>query len=941
MRFYENPQKTQENRLAPRCYYIPEGKSQYQLLNGTWRFKYYSRDIDVQTDITDWDTIPVPSCWQLHGYENPNYTNINYPYPCDPPYVPDENPCGVYERNFVIEKKWGKVYFVLEGVSSQAKVFVNGQYVGFTQGSHLQAEFDITDFAVEGENTVRVDVLKWCCGSYLEDQDFFRFNGIFRDTYILQRPENHVCDVDVRAENGIITVIADKPAKIELYDAEGNPLGISENAENAEFCVESPVFWNAEKPYLYTVKIERKGEIITQKTAFRTIEVSPKGELLINGVSVILHGVNHHDTSKFRGWCQSDEELRQDLELMKELNINCIRTSHYPPTPKFLDMCDEIGFYVVLETDIELHGFTRRNANCGYGYDVDDHFWICQQKEWEAEFVNRMQRAALLNKNHVSIIMWSTGNESGHGQNHKEMIKWLRTLNDSRLVHCEDASRAGDNSNVDVVSHMYPPLNDVIAYGENEANTKPYFLCEYSHAMGNGPGDVYYYNEAFNKYANLIGGCIWEWADHVVTVDGVQKYGGDFEGELTHDGNFCCDGMVFADRSIKAGTLEIKASYQPMYTEFKDGILTVVNRYDFTDFEGFTFEYTIEADGVEISKTVKQLSLAPHAKTTLEIDTPKLSCEYGLYLNCRLLKDGFEIAHTQHELEGELASLPTSKSAPDFCEDDKNIYIKSEDFEYTFSKLYGNFVSLKVNGEEQLAEKISLTAWRAPTDNDRNIKTKWGNYNIWEGENLDCLFSKVYDCELENGVITVNGSLAGVSRIPFLRYTLTVKISGDGKIDFSFGGNVRERVIWLPRLGFEFEMSGNGRQFSYFGNGPFESYCDMCHAGKIGLFHSDADKEYVNYVVPQEHGNHTAVKMLQIGKLKFVSNKAFDCNVSNYSSKALTKAMHTNELALDGNTHIRIDYKNSGLGSNSCGHLPADCYKLCEKEISFSFSIVL
>jgi len=938
MRFYENTEKTSENRKAPRSYYIPSGKSEYVLLNGDWKFKYYSRDVDVEKEISDWDIIPVPSCWQVLGYENPNYTNINYPYPCDPPFVPDENPCGVYEREFEIGDKWGKVYFVSEGISSCATLYVNGKYVGFTQGSHLQSEFDITDFVVKGINTIRLDVLKWCCSSYLEDQDYFRFNGIFRDTYILQRPENHIDDIYVSTDKNKLLVKADKKAEISVFDMNGSLLATAKDTDNAEFEIENPVYWNAEKPYLYTVKSVLNGEEITVKAGFRTIEIAENGALLINGVAVKLHGVNHHDTSKFRGWCQTNEELLADLKLMKQLNINCIRTSHYPPTPEFVNMCDELGFYVVLETDLETHGFIRRMANVGYGYDVTDPIWPCNGELWKKEYVERMQRAALLNRNHASVIMWSTGNESGYGPNHEAMIEWLRTLNDGRLVHCEDATRKGDPSKVDVWSQMYHDISSLEKYANNPENKLPFFLCEYAHAMGNGPGDVYYYNKMFDKYPILIGGCVWEWADHVVTENDVQKYGGDFEGELTNDGNFCCDGMVFANRGLKAGSLEVKAAYQPIYTEFNDNVLSIYNRLDFTNLSEYEFVYSIEADGKEISKNVINLDVNPHATKQIEIEYSPVVAEYGVYLTCCLLKDGYEVAHTQHELLFEKACKSDFELAT-LAEQDLTITAKGDNFEYTFSKLYGNFISLKVCGEEQLAGKIRFSAWRAPTDNDKNVKLLWGNYNIWQGENLDCLFSKVYSCEVKNGKIIVEGSLAGVSRLPFLRYTMTVSVFENGKVDYELDANIREQVIWLPRLGFEFEMKDSVKDFKYFGFGPYESYCDMHNASKMGLYESDTDKEYVPYVKPQEHGNHFNTKLLEIGKLKFTSNSSFECNVSKYTADVLKKAMHTDELETDGLTHIRVDYKCSGIGSNSCGPQLNEGFRFKEKEIKFNLSI--
>lgn len=940
MRIYENPRKTSENRLPQRSYYIPAGRSEYMLLNGNWRFAYFKKDIDVPEKINDWDTVPVPSCWQILGYENPNYTNINYPYPCDEPFVPDDNPCGVYERDFTVNR-WGKVYFVLEGVSSCAFITVNGKYVGFTQGSHLQAEFDITDFVTNGNNTVRVYVLKWCCGSYLEDQDFFRFNGIFRDTYILQRPENHITDVKIEAKNNAVNVELTAAADITLYDADGKLLGTAFNTDSASLPIENPVLWNAEKPYLYTVKIERDGEVITQKTGFVTIEIGDKYQLLINGVSVKLHGVNHHDTHKYNGWCQTDDELRADLVLMKRLNINCIRTSHYPPTPKFLEMCDEMGFYVVLETDLETHGFLRRYANVGYGYDVDSGEWPCTNPEWTAEFVERMQRAVLRDRNHASIIMWSTGNESGHGENHLAMIEWAKSLGDGRLIHCEDASRQGRYpERADVFSKMYPSFADLVEYATDDTKKQPYFLCEYAHAMGNGPGDIYYYNELFDKYDKLIGGCVWEWADHVVTDDdGVQHYGGDFKGELTHDENFCCDGMVFADRSLKAGSLEVRAAYQPIRTELCGNILKITNRYDFTDLLECDFAYSVECDGEVVVCGNPVVAALPHETAEIEIELPEnLTCKYGAFLNCFLTKGGMPVAQTQHEISVK-REIEEKSNIPATVEEQAHYLIfEGDGFKYVFSKHYGMFTSIVTDGTERLASAPRLTAWRAPTDNDKNIKALWGFFNIWQGENLDRSFNKVYDCFYENGIITVNASLAGVSHRPFLRYTLKISVYNDGRIETSLDGNVRDTAFWLPRLGFEIELPAESNKFAFYGHGPMENYCDMHNAAFMGMFESDAASEYVNYVRPQEHGNHWNNRMLSIGGLVF-EGEGFEFNVSEYSTDAVFNAKHTDELVKDGKVHLRLDYKVSGLGSNSCGPQLEERFRLDEKEIHFAFSV--
>ena len=936
MRFYENPGKTSENRCAPRSWYIPAGVSQKQLLNGNWNFAYFSRDIDVPEVIENWDTIPVPSCWQLQGYENPNYSNINYPYPCDPPYVPDDNPCGIYERSFEIEKVLGKTYFVFEGVSSCAILYINGQYVGFTQGSHIVAEFDITGFIHVGTNTVRVQVLKWCCGSYLEDQDFFRYNGIFRDVYLLHRPVGHIGDIEMIPTDKDISIHLDGYAQVRIWD--GRQLLCSEAMENTfSFAPENPILWNAEKPHLYTVELERLGEIITLKAGLRKIEVSEKLEILVNGVAVKFHGVNHHDTSANRGWCQNEEELRQDLLLMKKLNINCVRTSHYPAAPVFYQLCDEIGLYTMCETDIETHGFLRRLPNVPYYYDVESNDWPCTKAEWKQEFMERMERMVEQFKNHASIFMWSTGNESGHGCNHLSMIQWTKKRDASRLIHCEDACRKGQFHSSDVYSMMYPSLADVERYATTDDINIPVFLCEYAHAMGNGPGDICDYNELFDRYPKLTGGCIWEWADHVVTVDGVQKYGGDFPGEQTHDGNFCCDGLVFADRSLKAGSLEAKAAFQPIRTRYENGLLTVENRLDFTNLDEYEFVCWTETDGAATPLHIQRLSVAPHETISLPIEFSAPVCNWGAYLNVELWKDGEVVAHSQHPLPCILQEDAENTPAQ-LTEDSHNIYAQGKNFRYTFSKHYGIFTSMVVYGREQLAEKPVLTAFRAPTDNDRNIRYRWMQLDEWQGENLDKSSVKTYDCSIKQGRILVSGALSGISRAPLLRFTQEVTIAADGKVDFTLQGTIRPDAIWLPRLGYEFTLPGDQNHFRYFGNGPFESYRDLCHAGRISLYESSAQQEYVRYVRPQEHGNHTACRYLAIGDLEILADD-MEINVSRYSTAALTKAEHTDELIADGLTHLRIDYKVSGIGSNSCGPDLEQKYRLNEKQVSFRFQM--
>jgi len=949
MRYYENILKTSENRLPQRSFYIPENPGAYVLLNGIWRFHYYSAEFLKEETITRWDEIPVPSCWQLLGYEEPNYTNVSYPYPVDPPYVPDENPLGVYEREFTVENAKNRTYLVLEGVASSAKVFVNSRYVGYTTGNHLQAEFDLTNYVNRGVNTLRIEVLKWTVCSYLEDQDFFRFNGIFRDVYLLSRPQGHIVDIDICTENNRdILVRFDGEADIALLD-QGKVLATVHARGEAKFTVENPVLWNAEKPYLYELRFESQGEIITQKVGFRTIAISDKKELLINGVPVKLQGINRHDTHPTNGWVMTKEELMYDFTQMKKLNINTIRTSHYPPTPWFLEMCDELGFYVILETDIESHGFVHRGGTdltrWEYNYTLEeDPEWPCCNSQWQGEFVSRMVRAVERDKNHASIIMWSTGNESGFGQNQVAMIRWLRQRDKTRLVHCEDATRRVDrvpgsktDQYVNVYSRMYTDPTWCQNYCEDPERTLPLFLCEYSHAMGNGPGDVCDYWEVIDRYPNFIGGCVWEWADHTVIEDGVPKYGGDWPTEKVHFNNFCCDGLVFYDRSFKAGSYEVKTAYQPIRAWLENGKLKIWNRLSFTNLSDYAFIYNLQADGEILESRQLTLDLDPGAVVELSLfDNVPAECQFGCYVNCELINaDTYQVAASQLPLQVPVKLLPKAEGAAVLTETDRAIIASGDGFAYTVSKDWGLLTSICINGVERLAKPMCLSMLRGPIDNERRAKVSWIR---GKSENMDQTFHKTYRCAVEDGEIVMEGALAGVSRTPYMRYRTQIAVSADGKMDFTVKADVKESCAWFQRFGYEMVLAEENAAFRYFGKGPGENYCDMGRHAAYGLWESTAEEEYVEYIMPQEHGNHFGVRYLSFAKgLTVTADTPFECNVSKYSVKDLLWANHINELHSDGHTHVRIDYKNSGVGSDSCGYPLMDKYKLLEKKINFQF----
>ena len=947
MRFYEDLNVLEKNRLPQRAYYIPENEGGYQLLNGTWDFCYYQADVLEETVAPKWDTIPVPSCWQLYGYERPNYTNINYPYPVDPPYVPDENPMGIYRRRFTVEKPENCHYIVFEGVSSNVELYINGKFAGYSQGSHLQAEFDITRLVIPGENEILAKVRKWCSGSYLEDQDFFRFNGIFRDVYLLSRPQGHIRDIHIVTEDNRILVDFEGSAEIGLYA--GKQLLASCQAEKkAVFTVENPTLWNAEKPYLYDLVFTYADEILRQRVGFVRYTLDEESAFCVNGVRVKLKGVNHHDTHPTKGWYESDEDLLLDLRQMKKLNINTIRTSHYPPTPKFLNFCDEMGFYVMLETDLETHGFAARYAceTFSPGYDMVENpgEWTCSLPQWKEAYVDRMSRAYHRDKNHSCIFSWSTGNESGHGPNHMAMAEFIRSVDNRRFLHMEDASRASERypefySRPDFYSRMYYGLDKLEEYAQDETKTLPCFLCEYAHAMGNGPGDVKDYWDIFYKYPKLIGGCIWEWADHTVLVDGVPKYGGDFN-EATHDENFCADGLVFHDRSFKAGSLNAKAAYQNIACSLENDLLKVTNLFDFTNLKEYTFRYATVVDGVTLEEQTLTLDADPKQTVSLPYKTVD-TCRLGAYLDCFLYDStGYEVAMVQLDLGVKAEAMPMPE-APAKVEETEAFFIASGDgFRYAVSKHYGQLASIQKNGQELLTDRVQLTAMRAPIDNERRIKGIWyKDTRDWRAEGLDRLFHKCYSCTCQGSTVTVEGAISGISRMPFFRFKTSYTFFADGTVKVDLTGDVRENCVWLPRLGFEFRIAGDKDAFRYYGRGELENYCDMRYHARVGFYESNADREYVNYIMPQEHGNHTDVKLLEMkDSLSFRAEIPFECNVSHYGAMGLMRAAHIDELVKENDTIIRIDYKNSGVGSNSCGPEMLDKYKLKEKHIeNFSF----
>lgn len=952
MRKYENLKCIQENRLKQRAYYIPENTDAMIPLNGIWQFEFFERDFDEKCTVSG--EIDVPSCWQCRGYENPYYTNVVYPFPIEPPYVPNENPMGVYSRKFKITDTERKHYIVFEGVATNVELFINGAYVGYSQGSRLQAEFDISEYVKKGENTIVAKVRKWCSGSYLEDQDCFRYNGIFRDVYILSRPQGHIEDIDITTNGNFIHVKLEGKAEVCLYDITGKLLDKKHADGKVDFEVENAVQWNAEQPYLYELTFSDGIELIRQSVGFVTYGVNERGAFTVNGVEVKLKGMNRHDSHPENGYTMTEDELVKDLQLMKELNINCIRTSHYPPSPVFLEHCNRMGFYVMLETDVELHGFTARYPSGTVEvYDcLENPEWIGNQPEWKASYLERIERAYERDKNHPCIFSWSTGNESGYCKNNYEMIQWLRAKDKRRLIHCEDASRTAYGygygqqnpsyyDHPDMHSRMYPSFEELEEYALNEKKYLPFFLCEYGTAMGNGPGDIKDYWEMFYKYPKLIGGCIWEWSDHTYLVDGVPRYGGDF-GELTHDGSFCVDGLVWYDRTLKAGALNMKYAYQYARFELDEDKIRVTNLYDFTNLNQYSLEIEVNVDGECVECKDYRIDLQPKESCVIPISIPK-TCTLGAFAVCRLFdKDGNDVAMAELELPTcvQMTEKIMEADKVEIQEDKHQYLIRTGDAEYVISKDTGELIHIRKNGEDRILSPMKLTAWRAPVDNERHMKAKWIYVDRLKGENLDRAFNNVHTVFRDENVIQIKGSLAGVGRMPFLKYVLTLSFYNEGRMHVQLSGEIRGNCRWLQRLGFEFTTPEVNESFRYFGRGPMENYIDMNAHTTTNFFESTATDEYMPYAVPQEHGNHSNCKLLeQKDGLKVEADTVFEINVSKYTAKALAEATHIDELESNGAVNIRIDYKDSGLGSAACGPSLLEKYRLAEKDITFGYWI--
>lgn len=1003
-RYYEDLSVLHENTMPARAYFIPASKrmdnlvehreesDRMQLLNGTWKFQYFNSIYDVQEpffekdyDTENFDEIQVPSVWQMAGYDTHQYTNIRYPFPFDPPYVPQDIPCGTYAHTFVYHKDENapKAFLNFEGVDSCFYVWINGSYVGYSQVSHMTSEFDITDLLRDGENSIAVLVMKWCDGSYLEDQDKFRMSGIFRDVYILKRPKQAISDyhIKTRIEDMLAKVEIEMKfysplnVKISIEDRNGAVVALGSIAEEGTAVLEiaSPELWNTENPYLYKLILETENEVIVDHIALRKIEIKDQ-VIYLNGQKIKFRGVNRHDSDPVTGFTINPEQITTDLTLMKQHNFNAIRSSHYPNAPFFYEMCDKYGFMVIDEADIEAHGpfMIYRKEDTDYNRFKRWNEKIADDPVWEEAIVDRVKLMVERDKNRFCIVMWSMGNESAYGCNFEKALEWTKNFDPDRITQYESAryrnyDETYDYSNLDVYSRMYPALSEIQEYLDKDGS-KPFLLVEYCHSMGNGPGDFEDYFQMIQDNDKMCGGFVWEWCDHAIahgTAENgktIYAYGGD-HGEEIHDGNFCMDGLVYPDRTVHTGLLEYKNVYRPARVisyDKESGELVLHNYMDFDNLKDYVkISYELTQDGLLIGKgKLAEVSVAPHSegKTNLQVNVPEngkcyLKLTYHLKKEMPLLEEDYilgfdEIEVSQKDAKCQLAEKWVEKTVTDselqVSEDDTQIHIKGREFAYTIDRRTALFTEMKFAGREYLNHPMELNIWRAPTDNDMYIKSEW------KKAHYDKAYTRAYTTEVVQGKhgvkITSHASVVAETVQKILDVTITWKIEAAGKIDADIAVTKDDEFPDLPRFGVRMFLDKKLSAARYFGMGPQESYCDKHQAASHGLYQANVDDLHEDYIRPQENGSHYDCEYVELNNSRYgivvSAENAFSFNASYYTQEELEEKTHNYELTESDSVVFCVDYALNGIGSNSCGPVVLEQYRFDDVLFRFQFTLI-
>lgn len=994
MIFHEDTQNLHINTLSKRNYYIPFAKGQnpfeermsserFFLLNGEWNFRYFDSVIDLEDNFVGIDsekTIPVPSNWQLHGYDVPQYTNVSYPITFDPPYVPDENPVGVYSRNYEYVPDGLERILVFEGVDSCLYLFVNDSFVGYSQVSHATSEFDITPYLKDGSNKITVAVLKWCDGTYLEDQDKIRLSGIFRDVYVLSRPacrlekyriktnlnENYdkaVLELEVTGKDVCAILLSPSGEKIATFSVK--------DGEKGSFELEDPLLWSAENPVLYDLILETDSEVIGERVGFRRIGISD-GVFMINGKPVKIRGVNRHDSYPDTGYFCTKEQMEKDIVLMKKHNVNAVRTSHYPNSPIFYELCDRYGLYVIDEADVESHGCVE--VHNPYKWPEENAYngiaLLASDERFKKAILDRAEALVSRDINRPCVIFWSLGNESGYGTNFRDAGKMIKGFDDTRILHYESMHKLDDTEDVlDVVSRMYTAPEDLETERVKAGGDRPFILCEYCHAMGNGPGDLEDYFQVIDANAHLIGGLVWEWSDHGIilgkTADGRVKYGygGDF-GERHNDGNFCMDALTYPDRTPHTGLLELKQVYRPVrvYRVENTSRFIIRNLLSMTDagkiLKGY---FEITKDGVLIKGREFDFSVPPLGQT--EIDIPQVSeflqsndafdagtfesgDKYIRFVFTALsdtpyCEKGYEVCFDQIKIEdGERKDYSVvGTKAVSVEEEGLTVIVSAGKLSYRFNKRLCAFDSIEYDGKEILKRPLEFNFFRAPVDNDV-MRGDWyrAHLNSYVIKGYDTSVAKTENCAL----LTVRQSFGWSINRPFASMEVKYLVGAEG-INVSCKVDTSNKVTFLPRFGLRMFLSKEFDKVSYWGYGPFESYIDKHQAGYVGNFEASVSDMFEDYIRPQENSSHYGCKRLNVESedcsIVFVSNEGFSFNASEYTEEELAAKKHNFELDQCDCNVICVDSMMAGVGSAACGPKLAEKYRIPLPEFEAEFCL--
>lgn len=1017
-KYYENTESLHIKTVPNRCYYIPQDPENMTIdskkvmvfkesprvikFNGEWDFKLYRSPFEVEdftagTENIVYDKIKVPGCWQMYSYDHQQYTNVKYPIPYDPPFAPNENPAGLYHWTFSLTKEQRKLkqYLNFEGVDSCFYLYVNHHFVGYSQVSHSTSEFDITPFTTEGENELHIVVLKWCDGTYLEDQDKFRMSGIFREVYLMLRPEHHVWDYFIKTalrpehETAVISVEIKgegEPGQIKYQLLDANDMAVWEEEStktNFSFELTNPILWNAENPYLYTFVITSKEEAIVQQLGIREVNIA-EGVLKINGKPVKFKGVNRHDMDPVTGFTISYEQARKDMQLMKEHNVNAIRTSHYPNAPWFPILCNEFGFYVIAEADLEAHG-----AVTIYGGGYKTYSDITQRPMFSKAIHDRNERNVMRDKNNPSIFMWSLGNEAGYSKAFEDTARFLKTLDPTRLLHYEGSvhetgSQKNDDSMLDVYSKMYTSVEEIREYISSNKE-KPFLQCEFVHAMGNGPGDIEDYLSLFYESDRIAGGFVWEWCDHGIymgkTEEGVSKYyyGDDYD-IYPNDANFCVDGLTSPDRVPHSGLLEYKNCIRPIRAKLISANpceIELTNHLDFTngkDLLEIKAELFINGEAAE-TRMIACPDLPARDRCIITVPFAKLSKQNDMdyvhvilwYVQTKDMKltnknhslgfdqlelytpkteDFFDIDQrrsirsSKAEQNMEKSLLSTEKKEITVQEGGTLIHIKHKNFHYIYNKFTGLFDSIVIDQKLRLTKPMEFNIWRAPIDNDSEIRKEW------KKAGYDRAMVRVYHTECaedqDNNQVRVTSDFAllavHIQRI--LEGVITWTIQSNGVLTAEIAAKRNLEMPFLPRFGIRCFLPQNYQEVTYLGYGPRESYIDKHRASYFGKFSDQVERMYEDTIKPQENSSHYGSRFVSLRTEDsdefFVTGKApFSFNASSYTQEELASKRHNYELVRNKDTVLCLDYKMSGIGSGSCGPQLAKAYQLQEEVIEF------